>query len=55
MLTYYDTDTQSANKLKICRLCVCVIINKHSFEPFVSLDLVLEHQQSFLFQIFTCN
>ena len=21
--------------LKICRLCVCVIINKHSFEPFV--------------------
>ena len=23
---------------KICRLCVCVIINKHSFEPFMCLD-----------------
>ena len=23
----------------ICRLCVCVTINKRSFEPFVSLDL----------------
>ena len=28
--------------LKICRLCVCVIINKRSFEPFMCLDLVLE-------------
>ena len=24
---------------KMCRLCVCVIINKRSFEPFVCLDL----------------
>ena len=24
---------------KICRLCVCVIINKRSFEPFMCLDL----------------
>ena len=23
---------------KICRLCICVLINKHSFEPFVSFD-----------------
>ena len=28
--------------LKICRLCVCVLINKHSFKPFMCLDLVLE-------------
>ena len=34
------------------RLCVCVRINKRSFEPFICLDLVLECQQSFLFQIF---
>ena len=27
---------------KICRVCVCVLINKHSFEPFMCLDLVLE-------------
>ena len=25
---------------KICRLCVCVIINKCSFEPFICLDAV---------------
>ena len=23
---------------KICRLCVCVVINKRSFEPFMRLD-----------------
>ena len=38
--------------LKSCRLCVRVIINKRSFESFMCLDLVLEHWQSFLFQIF---
>ena len=27
---------------KICRLCVCVIINKCSFEAFMCLDLILE-------------
>ena len=27
--------------LKICRLCVCVIINKRSFESFMCLDLVV--------------
>ena len=25
---------------KICRLCVCVLINKRSFEPFMCLDLL---------------
>ena len=24
---------------KICRLCVCVLINKRSFKPFMCLDL----------------
>ena len=24
---------------KICRLCVCILINKRSFEPFMCLDL----------------
>ena len=33
-------------------VCVCVIINTRSFEPFMCLDLVLERYQSFLFQIF---
>ena len=28
--------------LKIFRLCVCVIINKHSFEAFMRLDLIHE-------------
>ena len=27
---------------KMCRLCVYVLINKRSFELFMSLDLVLE-------------
>ena len=27
----------------ICRLCVCVLTSKRSFEPFMCLDLVLEH------------
>ena len=31
--------------------CVSVTINKRSFETFMCLDLVLERQQSFLFQI----
>ena len=35
----------------ICRLRVCVIINKRSFEPFICLDLVVEGEQSFLFNI----
>ena len=35
----------------MCRLCVCVIINKRSFEPFICLDLVVEGEQSFLFNI----
>ena len=26
---------------KMCRLCVCVLINKRSFEPFMCLDSVL--------------
>ena len=26
---------------EICRLCVCVIINKRSFDPFMCLDLVV--------------
>ena len=26
---------------KMCRLCVCVLINKRSFEPFMCLDLIL--------------
>ena len=34
----------------MCRLCVCVIINKRSFEPFTCFDLVLERYKSFLFQ-----
>ena len=38
--------------LKTCRSCFCVTINKHSFESFLCLDLVLECYQSFLFQIF---
>ena len=46
MLICCDTGTQSANVQKLC-----VIINKCSFEPFTCLDLVLEHLQSFLFQI----
>ena len=25
---------------KLCRLCVCVMINKHSFEPFMCLVIV---------------
>ena len=25
---------------KMCRFCVCVIINKRSFEPFMCLDLI---------------
>ena len=33
---------------------VYAIINKHSFESFVCLDLILERWQSFLFQIFVC-
>ena len=41
--------------VKINKLCVCVKINKHSFEPFVCLDLVSECQQSFLFQIFALS
>ena len=35
---------------KICRLCVCVIINRRSFEAFMCKDLVLERWQSHLFQ-----
>ena len=35
----------------MCRLCVCVIIKKRSFEPFICLDLVVEGEQSFLFNI----
>ena len=31
---------------------VYVLINKRSFESFRCLDLILEHYQSFLFQIF---
>ena len=27
----------------ICRLCVCVLINEHSFEPVMCLDLVLDN------------
>ena len=37
---------------KTCRSCFCVTINKHSFESFMCLDLVLECYQTFLFQIF---
>ena len=36
----------------MCRLCVYVIIHKHSLESFMCLDLVLEYYQSFHFQIF---
>ena len=27
------------HKLQICRLCVCVITNKHSFEPFICVSV----------------
>ena len=27
---------------KMCRFCVCVLINKRSFEAFMCLDLILE-------------
>ena len=30
---------------KICRLCVCVIINKCYFEPFMCLDLSREREK----------
>ena len=30
---------------KICRSCVCIIINKTSFEPFMCLDLVVPYPQ----------
>ena len=33
---------------KICGLCVCVLINERSFEPFICLDLVL----FFIFYLF---
>ena len=40
MLRVYDTETQSANFTKICRLCCVSISNKRSFELFMCLDLV---------------
>ena len=52
ILTKADFPENLRKVTKMCRLCVCVLINKRSFEPFMCLDLVLERSQSFLFQIF---
>ena len=46
MLIYENIDTQSED------FKIYLLITKHSFESFMCLDLVLERQQSFLFQIF---
>ena len=43
--------TRGITPKKTGRLRVCVLINKHSFEPFMGLDLVSECWRSFLFQI----
>ena len=47
LIIYYDI----GNAMQTRRV-VYVIINKRSFESFICLDLILERQQSFLFQIF---
>ena len=38
----YNKETKKQDNPKICRLCVCVIINKRSFESFMCLGLIAE-------------
>ena len=53
-LSFLGWSVVGCRKIEICILCVCVIINKRSFEPFCLSILRLRHFVSFVFDVNMC-